>query len=31
MNIKMKKFGKISSMFEFSISMLGYVAIFMKI
>ena len=31
MKIKMKKIGKISSGFGFSISKLGYVAIFMKI
>ena len=31
MNMKMKKLGKISSIFEFSISKLGYMDIFMKI
>ena len=31
MNTKMKKLGKISSIFEFSISKLGYMDIFMKI
>ena len=31
MKMQMKKFGKISSIFEFSISKLGYVADFMKI
>ena len=31
MKIKMKKFGKMNSIFEFSISKLGYMAIFMKI
>ena len=31
MKMKMKKFGKMTSIFEFSISKLGYVAIFMKI
>ena len=31
MKMKMKKFGKMTSIFEFSISKSGYVAIFMKI
>ena len=31
MKIKMKNFGKMSSMFEFSISRLGYMKIFIKI
>ena len=31
MKMKMKKYGKIISIFEFSISKLSYVAVFMKI
>ena len=31
MRMKMKKYGKMSSIFEFSTSRLGYVAIFIKI
>ena len=31
MKMKMKKYGKMSPIFEFSKSKLGYVAIFMKI